>query len=127
MTTAPFPVGDKALCVAYFASAEMDCFQALGWDFPVNLLDLYTEFRCLTNGLTLPHGRGLLGALIHFGLPTIGGEEKDAMRDLILTGGPWELNERIKILDYCETDVVALSKLLNALQNSICKRSHAYK
>jgi hypothetical protein len=124
MTTAPFPTGDKALCVAYFASAEMDCFRALGWDFPVNLLDLYTEFRCLTNGLTLAHGRHLLGALLHFGLPSISGEEKDAMRDLVLTGGPWKLKEQIKILDYCETDVVALANLLDALQDEIdCPRA----
>ena len=119
MTAAPFPTGDKALCVAYFASAEMDCFQSLGWNLPVNLLDLYTEFRCITNGLALAHGNGLLGALLYFGLPTIGGEEKDAMRDLILTGGPWQLNEQIKILDYCETDVVAMANLLNALQSDI--------
>jgi len=124
MTAAPFPTGDKALCVAYFASAEMDCFQALGWDFPDNLLDLFTEFRCLTNGLSLAHGRGLLGALLHFGLPTIGGEEKEAMRDLVLTGGPWKLKEQIKILDYCETDVVALANLLDALQDDIdCPRA----
>ena len=124
MAAAPFPTGDKALCVAYFASAEMDCFQALGWDFPDNLLDLFTEFRCLTNGLSLAHGRGLLGALLHFGLPTIGGEEKEAMRDLVLTGGPWKLKEQIKILDYCETDVVALANLLDALQDDIdCPRA----
>lgn len=124
MAAAPFPTGDKALCVAYFSSAEMDCFQALGWDFPDNLLDLFTEFRCLTNGLSLAHGRGLLGALLHFGLPTIGGEEKEAMRDLVLTGGPWKLKEQIKILDYCETDVVALANLLDALQDDIdCPRA----
>jgi hypothetical protein len=61
----------------------------LGWPHPVHLLDLFAEFRCLTNGLRLPHGSGLLGALLHYGLPTIGGEQKDEMRDLILGGGPW--------------------------------------
>ena len=51
MSCAPFPTGEKALCVAYFASAEMDCFHALGWRRPENLLDLFVEFRCLTNGI----------------------------------------------------------------------------
>ena len=89
MAAAPFPTGENALCVAYYASAEMDCFHALGWPHPVHVLDLFTEFRCLTNGLRLAHGSGLLGALLYYGLPSIGGEQKDAMRDLVLTGGPW--------------------------------------
>ena len=119
MAAAPFPTGDKALCVAYYASAEMDCFHVLGWAPPANVLDLFTEFRCLTNGLRLPHGNGLLGALMHFGLPGIGGEQKDTMRDLILTAGPWSSAEQLAILDYCETDVVALDNLLTAMHDQI--------
>ena len=49
--TAPFPTGEGALFVAYFVCAEMDCFQQLGWSMPSNLLDLYSEFRLLTNGI----------------------------------------------------------------------------
>lgn len=119
MAAAPFPTGEKALCVAYYASAEMDCFHALGWPHPVHVLDLFTEFRCLTNGLRLAHGSGLLGALLHYGLPSIGGEQKDSMRDLVLTGGPWRDAEQVAILDYCETDVVALAHLLTTLQHQI--------
>ena len=69
LRTSPFPTGDNALCVAFYASAEMDCFSVLGWTLPDHVLDLYVEFRCLTNGLRLAHGSGLLGALMHFGLP----------------------------------------------------------
>ena len=119
MATAPFPTGDKALFVAYYASAELDCFSVLGWTLPAHVLDLFAEFRCLTNGLRLAHGSGLLGALMHFGLPTIGGEQKDAMRDLVLTGGPWGPAEQLAILDYCESDVVALAELLSAMQDQI--------
>jgi DNA polymerase-1 len=119
MATAPFPTGDKALCVAYFASAEMDCFHALRWPLPIHVLDLFTEFRCLTNGLRLSNGSGLLGALLYFGLPSISGEEKDAMRDLILAGGPWSDSQQLAILDYCETDVVALAQLLSAMNDEI--------
>ena len=115
MTSAPFPTGDGALCVAYFASAEMDCFQALGWALPTHLLDLFPEFRWLTNGLCPAHGNSLLGALLYYGLPTIGGEIKEAMRALILTGGPWTSGEREAILEYCEADVVALGRLLPAM------------
>ena len=119
MSTAPFPTNNAALCVAYFASAEMDCFRVLGWDLPVNVLDLFAEFRCQTNGLYLAYGSGLIGALMHYGLPSIGGEQKDTMRDLILTGGPWSPAEELAILDYCETDVVALDNLLTAMQDRI--------
>ena len=119
MSTAPFPTSDAALCVAFYASAEMDCFHVLGWEPPANVLDLFAEFRCQTNGLHLAHGSGLLGALRHYDLPSIGGEQKDAMRDLILTGGPWNPAEGLAILDYCETDVVALDNLLTAMQDQI--------
>ena len=41
------------------------------------------------------------------------------MRDLVLSGGPWDAAEREAILDYCESDVVALAKLLPAMDASI--------
>jgi DNA polymerase-1 len=114
-SSAPFSVGREALCVAYFASAEMDCFLKLGWQLPENVLDLYVEFRCLTNGTSPQNGANLLGALLYFGLPTISAQHKDAMRDLTLRGGPWSRQERLDLLDYCETDVTALEMLLPAM------------
>ena len=93
----------------------MDCFLKLGWQLPENVLDLYVEFRCLTNGTTPPNGAGLLGALLYFGLPTITAQQKDTMRDLVLRGGPWTARERQDILAYCETDVSSLEQLLPAM------------
>lgn len=119
MVAPPFPTGEGALCVAYYASAEMDCFHALGWQCPVNVLDLFTEFRCLTNGTQVAHGNGLLGALFHYGLPGLGGEHKYTMRDLILKGGPWSSTEAKEIVDYCESDVLSLSQLLTAMEGQI--------
>jgi DNA polymerase-1 len=34
------------------------------------------------------------------------------MRELIMRGGPWTEEEKIAVLDYCESDVLALAKLL---------------
>lgn len=119
MRKAPFPIGEKALFVAYYASAELDCFHALGWATPKNVLDLYAEFRCLTNGQRTPGGYGLLGALMQFGLPTITSDEKGLMRELVLSGGPWSDAEQEAILDYCESDVVALDGLLTAMSPNI--------
>lgn len=115
LTEPPFDTGPDSLFVAYYASAEVGCFLALGWDPPERILDLFTEFRAETNGLITPHGNGLLGALAYFGLPTMGGDEKAAMRDLVLTGGPWSSEEQDAILKYCQEDVEALLRLLPAM------------
>jgi hypothetical protein len=48
-STPPFPVGPDALFVAFYASAELGCFRALGWPPPANILDLFTEFRVRTD------------------------------------------------------------------------------
>lgn len=108
---APFDTGPSSLFVAYYNSAEMSCFLALGWPMPEYLVDLFAEFRCLTNGLYLPGGNGLLGALTFYGLPTIGAQEKKEMRDLIMRGGPYSEEEHRAILDYCGSDVEALARL----------------
>jgi len=112
----PFPVGDTTVVVAYFASAEMACFKALGWPMPINVLDLYAEFRNKTNGLPyLPGGRSLLGAMKFFGLDSIAPEHKEEMRTLALRGGPYNYHERLELLDYCQSDVDALLPLLRVM------------
>ncbi len=108
----PYPIGDDCLFVAYYASAELGCHLALEWPLPVNVLDLFVEFRNKTNGKPTPCGAGLLGALTYFGLDGIGTAEKESMQNLAIRGGPWTESERKELLDYCETDVVALARLL---------------
>jgi DNA polymerase-1 len=107
----PFDSGPDTLFVAYYASAEIGCYLALGWGIPANILDLYAEFRNLTNGLPTPCGAGLLGALNCFGLGGIQALEKDSMRELAMRGGPFTAAEQAALLDYCETDVEALARL----------------
>jgi DNA polymerase-1 len=112
LKTAPYATDSEALFVAYYASAELGCHLALGWALPEYVLDLYVEFRNLTNGMSVPCGRGLLGALNWFRLDSIGAAEKDSMRLLVQRGGPWTPAEREALLDYCESDVEALERLL---------------
>jgi DNA polymerase-1 len=121
-TRPPFPTGADALFVAFYASAELGCFRALGWSKPENILDLFAEFRNYTNMSSrvdqdrrTPSGAGLVGALTYFGLDTIGAQEKDDLRRLILSGGPWSDDERTAILAYCATDIDALERLLLAM------------
>ena len=117
--TPSYSIDANSLIVAYFASAELGCHLALGWPQPARVLDLYVEFRRHTNGLQTPNGWGLLGALAYFGLDSIGALEKDAMRDLILRGGPWSTEERANILNYCEGDVRALARLFAVMAPQI--------
>jgi hypothetical protein len=63
LRAAPFDTGPNALFIAYFASAELGCFLALGWPPPVNVVDLFAEHRVATNGQALVYGNSLLGAL----------------------------------------------------------------
>jgi hypothetical protein len=115
----PYATGPDVLFVAYYASAELGCYRVLDWPMPVHILDLFIEFRNRTNGLPTPAGAGLLGALTYFGLDGIGATEKDDMRALVLRGGPWSSDERTAILDYCETDVAALERLLPTMVSRI--------
>jgi DNA polymerase I len=108
----PYPIGPTALFIAYYASAEIGCHLALGWPVPERVLDLFTEFRNRTNGVPTENGSSLLGTLAYHGLDGMGAVEKEEMRALILRGGPWSDAERAAILDYCESDVAALARLL---------------
>ena len=127
-TFPPYSTGPDSLFVAYLASAEIGFHLALGWPKPARILDLYVEYRNRYNCLpTIVEQKlykkdekkikrnSLIGALRQFGLDTIGISEKQEMIDLILTGGPWSLAQKLEILDYCESDVAGLDRLLSAM------------
>ncbi len=118
-TSPPYAMDADALFVAFYASAELGCHLALGWPMPERVLDLFIEFRNRRNGLESPSGSGLLGALACFGLDGIGAVEKREMIELVLRGGPWSHAERTAVLDYCETDVAALERLLPVMLPAI--------
>jgi hypothetical protein len=113
----PFPVDADVLIVAFFASAEMGCFLALGWSFPARLLDLYSEFKrhvCGKDGT--PNKPSLVYALDWFGLNSLDVTEKEEMRALASRRGEaYTRAERELLLDYCEADVNALVRLLTRL------------
>lgn len=119
LQAAPFRTDDRSLVVAYAAAAEFSVFHVLGWPAPQRTLDLFFEFRALTNGLYTPSGSGLLGALVYHGLPAMEGAEKDEMRQLAIRGGPFTDSERQALLDYCDEDVIALNRLLTAMMPKI--------
>ncbi|MBX9653610.1 DNA polymerase I [bacterium] len=115
----PFPIGDDVLFVAFYASAELGCFLALDWEMPKNVLDLFVEFRCLTNGRLLLNGSSLVGALLFYGLDMIDVSDKTKMRELAVRGGPFTDSESLALLDYCQRDVEALAILLPRMASEI--------
>ncbi|MCW2205590.1 hypothetical protein M2227_007680 [Bradyrhizobium elkanii] len=117
MSRAPFATDADSCLVAYAAQAEIGCFLALGWPLPVNVLDLYAEFRVETNGAR--RTASLIDALTLHNLPHMDAATKESMRDLVLGGGNWSEEEKSRILDYCQSDVDATVALLRSMAPSI--------
>jgi hypothetical protein len=112
----PFSLADDSLFVGYSAAAEWSCFIALGWSMPARCIDLYAEFKRINNGAF--EGKifpSLLAAASSFGISTTDADHKGAMRDLILSGGPWSEAQRQEILDYCAADVRMTADLLRTM------------
>jgi hypothetical protein len=112
----PFCLDGDALFIAFFASAEMTCFLALGWQLPAHVIDLYVEFKrhvCGRDGE--PNKPSLVYALDWFGVDSFDVNEKDEMRRLALRGGPYSRDERNALVNYCEADVMALTRLLDVM------------
>ncbi len=119
MSVPPFALDSETLFVAFYASAEFGCFLALGWPLPIRVVDLFTEFRTMTNGKPIPCGNGLLGALTYFGIDSIDATEKESMRQLAIRGGSYTASEQTALLDYCQSDVLSLAKLLPVMSPKI--------
>lgn len=109
------PSGPRDLFIAYQASAEFLMMRELGWELPRYVLDLYAEYRVYSNARlsnnSVPKA-GLVDACEAFRIPFTDSSHKDAMRELIIAGGPWSPENREAILQYCADDVAALFKLL---------------
>jgi hypothetical protein len=119
LKAAPFETGRDALFVAFFASAELSCFLALGWQAPANVVDLFVEHRVATNGLELVYGNSLIGALALRGLANLDGARKDSMRDLVLRQDAWSESEAAAVLDYCAADVAAAVRLFDRMASTV--------
>src|SRR5215471_2094298 len=130
-TRAPFDTGPDSVMLAFASNAELQCFLALDWPFPANVLDAYVENIVAINGNTAVwppadeknrKGRpGLLDALKLHGLPGCGRskEEKDRMRDMILNNEDYTQEQQQEIQDYNRDDDDDTAEVLNALAPSI--------
>jgi DNA polymerase I len=107
-------MSETDLFIAYYSSAEWGCHLALNWPLPVNVIDLYPEYRLITNGLP-GVSKGLLGACQRFGVDTISESEKEAARIRIMQGPPYTDKEKEEILTYCASDVLETAELFKKM------------
>jgi DNA polymerase-1 len=123
-TVCPYPVDDRSLLVAHYASAELVTHDALGWPRPFNVLDTCVEFSAATAGKRRRDlGRGLVDALMYFNLPHLDHHEKDEMQALALAdrrNNEYTSEERSALLEYCWSDVAGAARLLGVLEGYLC-------
>jgi DNA polymerase-1 len=119
----PYDISKDSLTVSFSSDAELSCYLALDRPLPANVLDLRVEFlqainftpRQPSNGNEEVKRSSLRHALTYYGLDAIEAGEKESWRKTILRGGPWTSEEREGILNYCESDVRAICRLLPAM------------
>jgi hypothetical protein len=123
----PLPDGPDVLHVTFVGQAEWRSLLASGWALPTHCIDLFAEARCLRN-LALPasvrrrlriRGNGLIDVCRWAGLDASDPLDKEAMRDRILAGPPWEPGMPRKIVDYGEKDVQMTADLWFRLESTI--------
>jgi hypothetical protein len=120
-TAPPFDVGGDTLFVAYSAWAEMTCFLALGWRFPVHIFDQHTAYLAASN-ILLPHNpdevrkkqsKRLPDACRAYGIEGWENIDKDTIARAI-GEGRWREYGQEAVFAYCEEDVRKSTDLLRA-------------
>lgn len=114
-----YPADKNTLLICYYASAEIGCHLSLNFQKPLYILDLFTEFRCLTNGQHLPCGNGLLGACAYYGIEDGDAAYKEETRNTILNHTIYTEEMKRNILKYCASDVDLTSLLFEKMKTDI--------
>ena len=112
----PFP-HDHAVFIVFNAVAEASCWLAWNIPLPVKVIDLWVEFKNLTqDGIKREKGYySLLNCCHRLGVEQqyiISEEQKEHFRDLIIHQTEYSDRDMQQILDYCKSDVVVTGKLL---------------
>ena len=113
--TSPNRTDSQVLFLSFVFNAEGVSRLSLGWQLPTKIIDLSALFRCVVNGRIVPQGKGLLGALAYYGIPSVDVIYKEKIRKLIMRGGPYTPEEQAEILKYMMTDVDPLFELFSRL------------
>ena len=127
----PYRLDAEALLTGHLLSAEFGFHLARNWGEPVCALDTYIEFRHYTNDGTIKSGDrdkgfyGIGGGLRYFLEDELDIRRKEAMRDRIVQGPPFNAQERRDIQLYNEDDVQGGARLLRHIVPTIRSLPHA--
>jgi DNA polymerase I len=122
---APFDTGSDSVMVAYMAAAELSCFLALGWRFPINVCDLYIETIVTINGddsiwLRDDKRPSLQEALQLHGLgPKMTEDEKTFWRRMILDNIEYDNDQKLGIQAYNRTDIEETLALIEPMATAL--------
>jgi hypothetical protein len=112
----PVFTGDYVM-VAFAAKAELSCFQALGWPFPSQVLDLFFLYKRVINGDPANKGSGLFPALasygIHYGYTET--QKHQLQRLASDLNHQYTEKEKADLQAYCYEDVRATAELYFAM------------
>jgi hypothetical protein len=87
---------------------------------PHHVIDLWTEYRAITNGKRRRKERTrLIDALTYYRCDYIGAVEKTELQQLAMRGPPYTETEKQALLNYCESDVDALFALLSRMAEDL--------
>jgi hypothetical protein len=119
-STCPIPTSPDVLHVSYYSSAEAGCYRTSNWPLPQNTLDLFAEFRTLTNGLLPPKAeQNLFAVMSYFGLEAGEAAEKKEMQKALGLNKWQGVHTPEEIQNYCDNDGAALFRLLPAMEKYI--------
>jgi hypothetical protein len=128
----PYGLGDDVLLTSYMWTADGGVFhRALRWGRAKNAVCSYIEFRHLTNDARIKSGDrpqgfySLAGAARYFKVSEIDLAHKDDMRERILQGPPFAVEERRTIQAYNLDDARVLTEVFKRLVPTIPSWPHA--
>jgi hypothetical protein len=131
----PYRLDQNALFLCYMSTAEFGFHQALGWGQPARAIDIYVEFRHLTNDARVKSSGStrrekgfysLPGCLRYFGEDGLDVAHKQDMRERILRGPPFSNQEHQDIEQYGLDDTLALARAAKRVLPQIISLPHAY-
>jgi hypothetical protein len=103
----PFPLDSSTLFVAFVAGAEVATIRAIGWSLPARILDLFQEFRLVSNTGQRSDPHSLEAAAAYYGFTMGDHAAKKHMQKEAQERTAWPPELRQQLVDYCFEDALA--------------------
>ncbi len=111
----PFHFDESTIVITHHSTPVVSCFLTLGWPLPVYLVDLYAEFRNISNGIYFG-ACSCADMLKFFGSSFIDAVVRLDMLQLIQRGGAYSGQEMAALQNYCDRNVAVTERLFECLK-----------